>query len=84
MNVRGLKDKSPVIPEIGQITQSTLLQRRAQSKEELNMSYYKYDEYDNVPLQLSPAKKAPLELFSITTIKRYYWAIHNFSFISVL
>lgn len=70
MNVRGLKDKSPLIPEIGQIAQSTLLQRRAQSKEELNnTSYYKYDEYDNVPLQLSPVKKPPLEMFSITTIK---------------
>lgn len=70
MSARKLKDKSPLIPEIGHINESSLLQRRAQSKEELNATYYKYDEYDNVPLQVN-SSKAPMELFTLTTIRRY-------------
>lgn len=44
------KDNSPVIPIIGSISQSSLLQRRATSKETLHDTYYRYDEYDNVSL----------------------------------
>lgn len=44
------KDISPIIPSIGSISESTLLQRRATSREALDETYYKYDEYDNVSL----------------------------------
>lgn len=49
------KDNSPVIPLIGAISESSLLQRRAVSKETLHEMYYRYDDYDNVSLlSLSP------------------------------
>lgn len=49
------KDRSPSIPLIGAISESSLLQRRANSKEGLDISYYRYDEYDNISLvSLSP------------------------------
>lgn len=44
------KDSSPKVPEVGSISQSSLLRRRATSKEALDGTYYRYDEYDNVSL----------------------------------
>lgn len=44
------KDKSPIIPTIGPISESVLLKRRYNSREALNDTYYHYDSYDNVTL----------------------------------
>nr|XP_023017260.1 LIM and senescent cell antigen-like-containing domain protein 1 isoform X1 [Leptinotarsa decemlineata]XP_023017261.1 LIM and senescent cell antigen-like-containing domain protein 1 isoform X1 [Leptinotarsa decemlineata] len=47
-----LKDKSPTIPHIGYISESLLIQRRANSREALDSSYHRYDSYDNVVLEV--------------------------------
>lgn len=44
------KDSSPVIPSVGLISESTLLQRRVDSNKKNSGQYYKYDEYDNISL----------------------------------
>lgn len=47
----GLKDMSPLVPPIGSIFQSSLLQRRVDSREALDSTYQHFEDYDNIPEQ---------------------------------
>lgn len=67
------KDSSPLVPAMGSISQSSLLQRRATSKEALDDTYYRYDEYDNVSLlSLTPRviEKHNSQMFTYTQKSR--------------
>lgn len=66
------KDRSPSIPLIGAITESLLIQRRTNSKEELEPSYYRYDEYDNISLvSLTPKRvEKPKMSYTFTNASR--------------
>lgn len=48
------QDVSPKIPVLGSIDNSLLAQRRASKDNLLQSSYYRYEEYDNIPLEWSP------------------------------
>lgn len=48
-------DWSPNIPSLGPIINSNLAKRRVPFEE----SYYKFDEYDNVPLFISKVTNSP-------------------------